>query len=258
MTILIITFAVAAVLGGLSAFFLTRKYYGKRLDFVRNEANQRLTQSDNDVKKLQLDRQNLQEELSSRAASLHVAEQQLQELMRQLHQLETQCDAAQASHQSVLGKVQDDSNRAQGKIRGELTLVAQELARLKNVSLLFERWHERMSHLMDQNKDMHFKNEEFASIVKQVVILALNASIEAARAGESGRGFAVVADEVRMLANRSEVLSKNYGESLDKNDLTTTSTFQDIQAGGKMIMAALASIEAQLNNLASQIERWAQ
>jgi len=70
----------------------------------------------------------------------------------------------------------------------------------------------------------------------------LNAAIEAARAGEQGRGFAVVADEVRTLATRSENLSADYRENLNKNDLLTTSTFQDIQAGGRMIETSIKTI----------------
>jgi methyl-accepting chemotaxis protein len=86
---------------------------------------------------------------------------------------------------------------------------------------------------------MQSKNDEFASIVNQVILVALNASIEAARAGEHGRGFAVVAAEVRELATRAGKLSKDYRSNLHKNDLITGSTFQDLQAGGKMITGAL-------------------
>ncbi|KLU24441.1 chemotaxis protein [Caballeronia mineralivorans PML1(12)] len=121
--------------------------------------------------------------------------------------------------------------------------IAGEASRLKSLAATFERWHEQMISLMTQNQDMHAKNHELSSIVKHVVIVSLNASIEAARAGTAGRGFAVVASEVRALAARSEELSRSYRDSLHRNDLTTTATFQDIQAGGKMITASLSSVE---------------
>ena len=123
------------------------------------------------------------------------------------------------------------------------------------MALTFERWHEAMNVLMEQNREMHVKNREFSAIVKHVLIVSLNASIEAARAGEAGRGFAVVADEVRTLASRSDVLSKDYGNRLDRNDMTTTATFQDIQAGGKMIMAAISGIEALTRQLQATVEQ---
>ncbi|CAB3762292.1 hypothetical protein LMG29739_03845 [Paraburkholderia solisilvae] len=131
--------------------------------------------------------------------------------------------------------------------------LAHEASRLKGLASTFERWHEQMTSLMTQNQDMHTKNQELSSIVRHVVIVSLNASIEAARAGQAGRGFAVVASEVRALAARSEELSKSYRDSLHRNDLTTTATFQDIQAGGKMIAASLASVEAFANQFQSKL-----
>lgn len=130
-----------------------------------------------------------------------------------------------------------------------------EAARLKQFSVTFERWHEQMISLMAQNRDMHGKNHELARIVNHVLMVSLNASIEAARAGAAGRGFSIVAGEVRALATRSQELSKSYRDSLDRNDLVTTATFQDVQAGGKMIAAALASVEALAQQFQSNLER---
>ncbi len=131
--------------------------------------------------------------------------------------------------------------------------LAEEAVRFRSLAVTFEHWHEEMASLLEQNSYMRTKNLEFAAIVKHVILVALNASIEAARAGESGRGFAVVADQVKSLADRSEILSKEYGNSLHKNDLITTVTFQDIQASGKMIMAAISGVDSKINQLRSTL-----
>lgn len=119
---------------------------------------------------------------------------------------------------------------------GHSQTLAKALAELQGISKTFERWHADMSKLVAHNKDMHEKNDEFARIVRQMVIVALNASIEAARAGGAGRGFAVVANEMRALSVNAEALSKHYRDNLYKNDLIATTTFQDMQAGGKMVI----------------------
>jgi predicted RNase H-like nuclease (RuvC/YqgF family) len=133
--------------------------------------------------------------------------------------------------------------------------ISGEAARLKALSVTFERWHEQMISLMAQNRDMHAKNQELSSIVQHVLIVSLNASIEAARAGAAGKGFSIVASEVRTLASRSQELSKSYRDSLHRNDLTTAATFQDIQAGGKMITASLGSVELLANQFHTKLEQ---
>ena len=126
-------------------------------------------------------------------------------------------------------------------LKEQLEVVHDDLRALTDLLVTFERWHESLTQLMEHNAEMHHQNQEFFNIVKQIVILALNAAIEAARAGEYGRGFAVVADEVRNLAMRSQELSESYKQNLNKNDFLTTTTFQDIQAGGKMILTDVSS-----------------
>ncbi|WP_144138996.1 methyl-accepting chemotaxis protein [Paraburkholderia sp. BCC1884] len=169
----------------------------------------------------------------------------IEQLREELAQQTTSADDARAA----LKAVTEDKDRWAHQARH----IAGEATRLKSLGATFERWHEQMISLMTQNHDMHAKNQELSSIVRHVVIVSLNASIEAARAGPAGRGFAVVASEVRALAARSEELSKSYRDSLHRNDLTTTSTFQDIQAGGKMIAASLASVESLANQFHSTL-----
>jgi methyl-accepting chemotaxis protein len=177
------------------------------------------------------------------------AEQELQALTTQLRdELALQTANAEELRAALKAATEDKDQLAH-----QAQKIAGEAERLKSLGATFERWHEQMISLMTQNNDMHAKNQELSSIVRHVVIVSLNASIEAARAGPAGRGFAVVASEVRALAARSEELSKSYRDSLHRNDLTTTSTFQDIQAGGKMIAASLASVESLANQFHSKL-----
>ncbi len=131
--------------------------------------------------------------------------------------------------------------------------LSSEILTLLDLVKTFERWHADMNELITHNRAMHDKNDEFASIVKYMIIVTLNASIEAARAGASGRGFAVVADEMRSLAARAESLSEGYRNSLYQNDLITTTTFQDLQAGGKMIIGSLTGLNLINNRIQEQL-----
>jgi len=188
---------------------------------------------------------------------------------------EAQAVALDAKLREALGEVatrQADANQsvdtchaelaglrgAELALRNDLLLAVEKLAseatQLRNVAITFEHWHHEMDLLMAQNREMHEQNTEFGLIVKHIAIISLNAAIEAARAGETGRTFAVVADEVRTLASRSEALSRDYSNSLYKNDLTTTATFQEIQADGKMITSAIGSLEALIGQLKLRLE----
>ncbi|CAG4894431.1 methyl-accepting chemotaxis protein [Paraburkholderia saeva] len=177
--------------------------------------------------------------------------QQLETQMTALReQLASETDAAESIRASMNALTEDRHEWA-----ALAHQIAGEASRLKSLGATFERWHEQMISLMTQNQDMHAKNQELSSIVRHVVIVSLNASIEAARAGTAGRGFAVVASEVRALAARSEELSKSYRDSLHRSDLTTTGTFQDIQAGGKMITASLGSVASLASRFQSRFDQ---
>jgi methyl-accepting chemotaxis protein len=128
-------------------------------------------------------------------------------------------------------------------------LLASEVGELKNLAVAFERWHQDMIALTAQNRSMHSTGEDLVQIARNLIMVALNAAIEAARSGQSARGFVVVAAEVRSLAQRAQELSKSRRNDLHKSDLMTTATFQDIQAGGKMMMAAVSGLESLVKQL---------
>lgn len=179
----------------------------------------------------------LQNELQSAQYALESQRTDSEQECRSLEQ------AVQQEHQSLTGQHRDVTV----KTLDNCDILGTEISSLLTLVKTFERWHTDMNILVAHNREMHNKNDEFAQIVKQVVIVALNASIEAARAGAQGRGFAVVAEEMRSLANRAEALSTDYRKNLFENEMITTATFQDLQAGGKMIVSAVTGLEV-VNN----------
>lgn len=212
------------------------------------------------------ERARLHAQMLTREAQTHSAREECDAAhAAELAQYASEVDAREAGLRAELTQARSEAEaartalaRAQAEIeywRADTARLAGEAGRLRGLAATFERWHEQMISLMTQNHDMHEKNQELSAIVSHVLIVSLNASIEAARAGAAGRGFSIVAGEVRTLASRSQALSKSYKDSLDRNDLITTATFQDIQAGGKMIAASLGTVETLASQLQSKLEQ---
>ncbi len=178
----------------------------------------------------------------------------LQHALHQLSECEAQMEQASHASHSHVQQLEDDHAQALQTLQGQAqhlreqtgngcNAMGNEVATLLGLVKTFERWHDDMNMLIRHNGEMHAMNDDFATIVRQMVIVTLNASIEAARAGDQGRGFAVVASEMRNLATRAEKLSNDYRARLYENDLITTTTFQGLQAGGKMIMGTVTGLD---------------
>ncbi|NVO06745.1 MAG: chemotaxis protein [Rhodoferax sp.] len=181
-------------------------------------------------------------------------QQELQELLARLQETEAHLQQQRQAADGELRRMQSDSEHnllglqtqtaaQRQQATGGCEAMAGEVASLLGLVKTFERWHGDMNMLIRHNSEMHSLNDDFALIVRHMVIVTLNASIEAARAGEQGRGFAVVASEMRQLAARAEKLSADYRARLYENDLITTTTFQGLQAGGKMIMGTVIGLD---------------
>lgn len=128
-----------------------------------------------------------------------------------------------------------------------------EIAHLKTLAIAFERWHEDMIYMTARTRDMNEKGDALATIARQMIMVSINAAIEAARAGDVARGFVVVAAEVKNQAKEVQTLSGDMGKDLHKSELMTTATFQDIQAGGKAMMAAISGLELMVKQLCQEI-----
>lgn len=245
----LITMIGGLILGGVLSTLFFRMVYVKRAQTewraeraqLQHQLADKVPASELDVLRASQD-EHIQEMRAEHASALQAAEAALDEY-RQIQNAANQGQEERIRElESTLSQYQLDT----GSCRLDLQ---KDVAGLLTILSTLNRWDDEMSKLMQQNTYMLNQNREFSDIVKQTVILALNASIEAARAGEAGRGFAVVADEVRSLATRAEGFSANYRDSLYKNDLVTTATFQDIQASGKMILTAVHALDSRLKKL---------
>lgn len=170
------------------------------------------------------------------------------ELHQQTLEQERSAHQAEASQlrlecEEMLERIKSEHAQITAAALGNCDTLSEEVTSLLGLVKTFERWHADLNVLISHNGKMHTKNDEFSSIVRQIIIVTLNASIEAARAGVHGRGFAVVADEMRTLVTRAEKLSQDYRNSLFANDLITTTTFQDLQASGKMIIGSVMGLD---------------
>lgn len=223
MIIGLISSLVGLLLGGLSVWFWMKRVMQDSTSHARQAA------LDEAEQRMRLAVQELRQRL----------EEQQRHSEAELSERETRVQALQGQHESMLADLRAASGQIKSRTSENCERLGGAIDQLLGLVRTFERWDAEMNSLLVHNREMHSKNDEFASIVNQVIIVALNASIEAARAGDHGRGFAIVANEVRDLANRADKLSKDYRRNLYKNDLITTATFQDMQAGGKMVIGAL-------------------
>jgi methyl-accepting chemotaxis protein len=168
----------------------------------------------------------------------HSSQLQIDDLSALRHELERDLAACQSSRQQSVAEMRQKVEQLRGSVQ-----------ELLDITTTIERWHDGMNGIMVHNKIMQKQIGDFKNIVGQIAILSLNAAIEAARAGESGRGFAVVADEVRKLSTSAQALNEDYRTNLDKNALIATLAFQDIQAGGNMIITAVHGVQSKIGSL---------
>jgi methyl-accepting chemotaxis protein len=251
----LIFFSVAAfAIGAVLVLQLCRKHYGKKILSLNEEKS--LIDSELSAIKIQfnIEKNNissLEQQNSSSISEISSLSEELEDLKIQFDNERT---SLQQEMQNEIDTLKNSNQTEKSELFTKLIQVKEHLNDLSALLATFERWHESLTQLMLHNAEMHKQNQEFFNIVKQIVILALNAAIEAARAGEHGRGFAVVADEVRNLAMRSQELSQSYKENLNKNDFLTTATFQDIQAGGKMILTDVSSTSEIVKSMLTSLE----
>ncbi|MHB8091443.1 MAG: methyl-accepting chemotaxis protein [Syntrophales bacterium] len=209
--VLFTTGAVAILLAGLIAFFITRSITGP-LNKVISGLTDGADQVSSAAGQVSSSSQSLAEGTSEQASSLEETSSALEEMSSMTKQ--------NADHASQAKAMMSEANTIVEKVGHHMKEMAGAVAEITQSS------------------------EETGKIIKtideiafQTNLLALNAAVEAARAGEAGAGFAVVADEVRNLAMRASDAAKNTSNLIENtikavrkgNELTnaTQEAFQE-------------------------------
>jgi methyl-accepting chemotaxis protein len=130
--------------------------------------------------------------------------QGLQDLARQLKEVQQAQDAIGARTQASLGAV--------GSVRQAVEAVGEEV-----------------SGIVDTLREVADAAGQITQIALQTRLVAFNASVEAKRAGEAGRGFGVVADAVKDLAAKVEQSSKQIMGTVSQLDTRIGALARDIQ-----------------------------
>ena len=237
---------VAFFCGFLIAKYIVSKTYRLQIEQVQNRfdsSQQRIREQQEQIDKATHNQESLSQKISSNKSKLTNIQQ------------ETSSDLECLRDTIALSLDQKTSMFDAHKVNKLLGDALEEVNQLLVLVKTFERWYDGLAEVKASLSEMNHLSREFASMGARTVMLALNASIEAARSGETGRGFAVVAEEFKELSLKVGQLAAIHSDELYRNDLLITSTFQDTQAGNRMVLNMVSQLKLYLENLSHLLQQ---
>lgn len=224
----IVSFIAGVVTGGAVVagilFFLFKKYK-KKIEKQNQDQPEMIEKAEYDK---------LQDQLSEQEEASTLTLQGVEEDHKKRREFLTQSIDELNGHIAGI-----DEGKMTQTVQENMELTRQTIKKMEELLELvstFERWHDGLNMVKNSLNTINALNDQFQEVGQRAKVLSLNARIEASKSGAAGKGFNIVANEFTGLAQRTSELCHQNREELEKNELLITASFQDTQAGSRMVI----------------------
>jgi methyl-accepting chemotaxis protein len=224
-----------------------------KLHEISDNLTGRMTETDDAVKKIITNIQNIKGRVTDQSASVTETNSTMEQVIVNIDKLnvhvEDQADTISKRDvfiQAMVTNINSVHETLVANMKNVQTLKeASEIGRggLQEVASDIQEIARESEGLLEINSVME-------NIASQTNLLSMNAAIEAAHAGEAGKGFAVVADEIRKLAVNSSEQSKTISNVLKK----IHGSIDKITLATENVLTRFEAIDSGINTVAEQEE----